>query len=203
MSTTLTRAPSVFQIQQALEIAANFLATIEPPPDDAEAEREGSNHPPSDAEILLEELRERGADIGRIVERLLLAGDEARSEADAIKERQRQLKLRKDAREAYEGACRNAVLHIMRSLPELFPAPRRSTALAGYHSALVDARVQPGKPGVKLAEGVEAGDLEVRFQRIKIEPNLTALKEAVLEDGEVVDGVEETTGEPFLTVKVA
>ena len=202
MSATLTRAPSAWQVQQALEIAANFLDSIAPTPD-TEEEREGSNHPPSDAEILLEELKERSADIGDIVERLLLASDEARSEAEAIKQRQDQLALRKNARQAYERACRNAVLHIMRSLPELFPAPRKSTALAGYHSALLDARVQPGKPGVKLADGVEAADLEERFQRVKIEPDMKALKEAVLEHGEVVDGVEPTVGEVFLTVRVA
>ena len=89
----------------------------------------------------------------------------------------------------------------MQTFPGLFPPNARSKALLAFHSALIDARVQQGREGVVVT--IPAQDLEDRFKRVTVEPNLEALKEAVLRDGEVIEGVEPSRSAPFLVVKVA
>jgi len=198
MSATRAQAPSAWEIGDVLQIVHQHLATLQPL--DA-PEGEPSNYPAEDAAALMDALKEGGADLSRLMERLLLAADEARAEVAMIRFRKSELARREDRREAFKDACRAAALQVMQNFPQLFPAGPRSKALLGFHSAVVDARVQQGREGVVVTIPTE--DLEDRFKRVTVEPNIEALKEAVLRDGEVIDGVEPTRSAAYLVVKVA
>jgi hypothetical protein len=154
----------------------------------------------TDAQVLLDELRKSGANVGSIMERLLLAGDEAKSDAEAIHLRIDKLRARMERRNRANERCRNAAMAIMANFPELFPPPPKSKALSAFRSATVDARVQRGKPGVQI---IDPNKLMAEERFVKRSLNEAAVREAVLVDGEVIDGVEQKNGAPYLVVKAA
>jgi hypothetical protein len=188
------KEPSGWQIMKVLEIATQHLGTAVP-----EVDPDGPDVA-SDAEILLEKLKGVGANIGGIMEALLLAGDEAKNDVAAIKARIAQLRVREERRGKANNRCRNAAMAIMAEFPELFPPPARSKALAAFRSSLVDARVQHGHEGVTFIDRDKLM-LDPRFVIRSL--NEQAVRTAVLEDGEVIDGAELKNGAPFLVVKTS
>ncbi len=184
--------PSGWQIMKAMEIASLHLNAIaaEADPDDPDAM--------SDAEELLEMLKGKGADVGRLMEALLLAGDEARAEADAIKARRDKLLIRQQRRSKKAENTRKAAIGIMNEFPELFRPAGKSKALLAFKSTLVDARVQRGTDGVIITDPAKLMEQD-RFVSRSL--NEKAVKDAVLDDGEVLEGVERKNGAPFLVVK--
>jgi hypothetical protein len=179
---------------KALELAAEHLATLksDATPDDADVT--------TDAETLLLRLKDAGADIGNIMEALLLASDEADNDAEAIKQRRDLLKLRQDRRLRMKEACRNSALAIMAEFPELFRPKAKSKSLAAFYSPLVDARVQRGPDGVRI---IDADKLMEQERFVTRSLNHAAVKEAVVKDGEVLDGAEFSNGAPFLVVRTS
>lgn len=186
----MTKAPSTWAVAKMLEIASTHLAPLI---QTDEPDSETGNYQSVDAQALLEALKAQGIDVKRFMEKLLLASDEAGAEAAMLKARGEEIAARRQRRENFRTMCRASALHIMRSMPELFPAGK-------FHSALIDARVAAGKPGIKIE--VDPALLEERFRVVTVSANTKALREAVLDDGEVIEGVEPTVGDPYLVVKV-
>jgi hypothetical protein len=90
------------------------------------------------------------------MEALVLAGDEAGSDAEAIKWRIDKLRMRQERR-SRQMSDPAAVLAIMGEFSELFPPPAKSKALAAFRSALVDARVcnTAGRGGNHQSRGID------------------------------------------------
>lgn len=181
--------PSGWKIMKAKEIAIQYLNAV--PPDQTDDI--------TDVQALLEKLKDEGADLGGIVEALCLYGEGAEREAEVIKQYRDELKVRQQRKLKEHDACGNAVMQMMQEFPEAFPPPRKSKALAVFHSPLVDARVQRGRETARVTDEKKIPD---RFW-IKREPELDkkALNEAVCTDGEVIEGAEISNGAPYLVVK--
>jgi hypothetical protein len=187
--------PNAFRIMKVLELANNHLRALQSEVTDPDADPDEA----TEAETMLEKLKARGADLGGVMEELLLAANVAKHDAEAIKSFRTKLKLRLQRRERRNEVYRNAVMAIMAEWPELFPPSPKSKALAAFKSALVDARVQRGPQGVIIIDENKVMADERFVKRIL---NEAAIKEAVVKDGEVIDGTELENGAPFLVVKV-
>jgi hypothetical protein len=176
------RAPSAWQIEKAMAIANDTLGRV----------LFGEDEQPTDAADLLALLKSEGADIGKIMQRLLLAATEAKSNADAIKARVSDLGQRRDRMKRHEASCRAAALSIMSALPECFPDGK-------FRDALVEARVGQAKPGIVVTD---PSLLEDRFFKIERTPMLAAIAEAI-NDGEVIEGASVRNGAPFITIRTS
>lgn len=176
----MTAAPNAWQIEKCLSIAHATLGRL----------LTGEDDQPTDAAELLALLASEGADIAKIMRRLLLAATEARSNAKAVKERMDHLHERLDRFKRHEAACRDIALSIMTTLPELFP-----DGLVKFPE--VDARVGMTKPGVVVTD---ADKLEDRFVAITRTPVMAKINEAVA-DGEVIEGIERRNGAPMITIR--
>jgi hypothetical protein len=179
-------APSGWQVMKMMEIALQQLSALPEKPDEMD--------PETDAAQLMEVLKGAGANVPKIMQALLLAGDEARHEAAMIEEREKNLTERRRRRLRKAEACRNAVLNIMIELPELFPGGK-------FRSTVADARVQGGRQGAQVIDEKKIPD------RFWIQPpkviDKKALNDAMVTDGEVIEGAELRNGAPFLVVKVS
>jgi hypothetical protein len=121
---------------------------------------------------------------------LLLAADEAKHEAAAVTEREKQLAVRRTRLLRKCDACRNAALNIMLDLPELFPQGK-------FQSPLVNARAQSGQ---QTAAVIDEEKIPERFFVTTKTLDKRALNAAVVSDGEVIEGAEMRNGTPFLVV---
>jgi hypothetical protein len=173
-------APSAWHLERAMSIAQQALAAAS----DAQSD-------PTDANALLELVAQAGVDVRDLVLRLCLSADEDENFAEACKKREAEVAARRNRFERDKEAKREAVLGILQALPELFPGGK-------FKHALASASVRLGKPGIIITDEAALGDQYVRVIR---QPDRAAIR-ADLEQGVVIDGVEQTNAKPILTIKV-
>ena len=177
-----TRAPSAWQIEKAMAIAHEYLSR--PPLPDDEI--------PSDETLLLVALKDAGADLAALMRRLAYAATEARSMAQATKQRMDDLATRRDRFNRVQSNCRNALLAIVQAIPEAFPDGQ-------FRDAAVDVRVAAGRPGIVVTDpNLLRNDLVV----ITRTPIMAAIKEAI-KNGEVIEGVAERNAADYIVIRTS
>lgn len=189
--TTAASPPSAWQIERVMSAVQQALAALQPPePINGETDTDEAH-----AEGMMDWLVNHGGanggiDLPLVMERLLLAADEAGASADNVDRRIEWLRTRKARFERREKAWREAALGIMTALPELFP--KRS-----FKCDWISASVRTGKPGVIVTD---VDKLEDRFVRVKREADKVAIATAFA-DGEIIEGAEQSNARDFLTIR--
>jgi len=127
-----------------------------------------------------------------VVQAICLAAIEASHGAEAIEAHIRDLAERKDRYWKRAESYRRTAQGIMEMLPDLFPEGK-------YRGDLLTAYITVGKPGVQI---VDEEKLEDRFVRITRTPNKAAISEAILKDGEIIEGAVMKNPMPYLVIRV-
>ena len=174
-------APSAWKIER---VATALLRAREA----VDAFREDGDTDDSNAQ--LSELALAALGIRTIVERLLLAGDEAKSNQEAISRRIDALRLREQREERHENAWRDAAMDLILAFPEEFPDGK-------FKSPIISASVRAGKPGVVVTNEAALPD---EYVRVKREPDKAKIRDDLLQ-GVVIDGAELRNPQPYITVR--
>ena len=175
----MSEAPGYWDIKQPLEQLYKL----------AKAMREEAG---GDADSFFERLEAAKGDVRAVTLATCLAAIEAEQGALAIEAHMQDLDERRTRYWRRSEAYRNAAKSIMELVPQAFPEGK-------LRDALLTAYLAMGKPGVIVTD---ESKLEDRFVIITRTPNKTAIAEAILGDGEVVEGAEVKNAAPHLVIRV-
>jgi hypothetical protein len=172
----MARAPTPYQIQQAMSVAAGVKARlVADDPDATEDHR------------LLADMIDGESDAFDIVRALIRHSIESQSLADAAKARMDDLRARKDRFERRVEAARNTAFAMLEALEwrERIEEPDFTAAIG------------KGRMSVRITDELL---LPERLVRVKREPDKTAIA-AELKDGNIVTGAELSNGSATLIVR--
>lgn len=169
--------PSPYRIETAMSVVQATLARLR---DTGELDIE------TDEAALLAMLGEEGAEISRLLERIIAAALEAEAHADAAAIRVSALTIRKQRFERQAETWRGAALAMMDALE-----------MAKHKTGEFTVTLANGLPRVVITD--EAA-LPEEYIRIKREPDKDAIREDLAE-GVVIPGAELSNGPPRLIVR--